>query len=75
MHLLADIGPATSVFKALAGSVGAGLVVGGFVGGASALVVNRSRSTSEQNAVTGGYVGGAFALLLLLIDILMKSFV
>jgi outer membrane lipoprotein SlyB len=62
------------VFETLASSIGAGMVVGGFAGGARGLA-KRSRSDSEKGAVAGGYVGGAVGLTLLLIDTLGKAFV
>lgn len=75
MRFLAAIGPATGILQAMAGAIGAGLVVGGFVGGIRALIVSRSRRASEGSAFVGGYVGGAFGLFLLLVDTLAKSFV
>lgn len=75
MCFLADIGPTTGILQAMAGSIGAGLVVGGFVGGSRALVVSRSRLASEGSAFVGGYMGGAAGLFLLLVDTLVKSFV
>jgi hypothetical protein len=69
-YLFSSSGPATGVFESLASSIGAGLVVGGFVGGVRGLLVSRLRHVSEEGAVVGGYVGGAVGLALLLIDIL-----
>ena len=74
-HLFSSAGPATSVFESLASSIGAGLVVGGFAGGMRGLLSRRPRSVSEEGAVTGGYAGGAVGLILLFIDIVVKSFV
>jgi hypothetical protein len=75
VRFLAYIGPATGIIQVLAGSIGAGLVVGGFVGGSRALLVSRSRLASEESAFAGGYIGGAVGLFLLLVDTLVKSFV
>jgi hypothetical protein len=63
------------VFEALAASIGSGLVVGGFIGGASMLAWTRSRTASEKWALIGGYVGGLAALILLAIDMVEKRFV
>ncbi|HKT83731.1 MAG TPA: hypothetical protein VJQ84_07820 [Solirubrobacterales bacterium] len=59
----------------LAASIGSGLVVGGFVGGASILAWTRSRTASEKWALIGGYLGGFAALISLAIDIVGKRFV
>jgi hypothetical protein len=75
MHLLASAGPTTAFLEALASLIGAGLVVGGFVGGLASLLIDQPRSESERMALNGGYVGGAFGLGLLAIDILGKHFV
>lgn len=75
IHLFASAGPATSVFEALATSIGSGLVVGGFAAGATSFALNRPRTQSEGDALIGGYAGGALALSLLLIDILLKRLV
>jgi hypothetical protein len=40
---LGDPGPATNVLAALAASIGFGLVVGGFFGGAGSVVATRSQ--------------------------------
>jgi hypothetical protein len=58
-NLLSSAGPATSVIESLASSIGAGLVVGGFVGGLRGFLLTRSRSQSEEQALKGSYLGGA----------------
>lgn len=75
MRLLASVGPATSALESLASSIGAGLVVGGFVGGLVSLLFGGQRSVSEKEAVKGSYPGGGFGLLLLILDIVEKAFV
>ena len=71
----ASTGPTTSVLEALATSVGFGLVFGGFVGGIVNFALTGSLGESEKWTLIGGYFGGLGALVLLAIDILLKSFV
>jgi hypothetical protein len=70
--LIAHIGFATSVFEAVATSIGAGVVVGGFVAAASAMLVGRSRWEVESNALRDGFFGGAAGMLCLLWDLLLR---
>jgi hypothetical protein len=59
----------------LASTIGAGLVIGGFIGGLASFLSGRSRFESEQTALGASYAGGALGLLLLTVDILQKHFV
>jgi hypothetical protein len=68
-------GPATNVLGTLATSIGFGLVVGGFVGGAISFASTRSEKASERDALMGSYFGALIALLLLGADTFMRSFV
>lgn len=68
-------GPATGVLGTLATSIGFGLVVGGFIGGSISFASTRSQKAAEKWTLTGGYLGAFFALVLLAIDIVMRSFV
>jgi hypothetical protein len=74
-RILASAGPATTAFEALASTIGAGLVVGGFIGGLASFLSGRSRPRSEKAAFGSSYAGGVLGLLLLAIDILEKRFV
>lgn len=65
----------TRGLEALAASIGSGLVVGGFVGGATSFAWTRSRTLSEKWALIGSYAGGLAALASLAIDIVEKRFV
>jgi len=49
-RLLANVGPTTAVLEALASSIGAGLVVGGFLGGVGGFLSSRSLDDSERSA-------------------------
>lgn len=74
-RLLASTGPTTAVLEALASSVGAGLVVGGFLGGVGGFLSSRSLDRSEKSALSGSYLGGTAGLLALVFDIFWKHFV
>lgn len=65
----------TDVVAALATSIGSGLVVGGFLGGAASLAATRSQKTSEKWTLICGYFGGGLSLTLQAADIVMRSFV
>lgn len=65
----------TGFLEALASSIGAGLVVGGFIGGLGSLLFGRPREESEEEALRGSYVGGVAGLALVAIDILKEHFV
>jgi len=68
-------GPATSVLGTLATSIGFGLVIGGFLGGSISFVSTRSERNAEKWTLIGGYFGALLALMVLAIDIVMRSFV
>ncbi len=68
-------GPATGVLGTLATSIGFGLVVGGFLGGAISFAMTHSEKSAEKWTLIGGYCGSLFALTLLAIDIVMRAFV
>lgn len=70
-----SMGPGTSALAALATSIGFGLVVGGFVGGAISLLSTHAEKAAEKWALICGYFGALIALTVLAIDIVMRSFV
>lgn len=72
---IASAGSATAFMEALASSIGAGAVVGGFVGGLTSFLSGRPTSEPEERALRYGYFGGLVGLVLLAADILEKSFV
>jgi hypothetical protein len=74
-HLFGSAGPLTDAFEGLAAAIGAGVVVGSFVGGITSSVSRRLRRNSEKWTVIGGYFGGGLALMALATDILRKHFV
>lgn len=66
---IAQVGPVTSAVEALAGVVGAGIVLGGFAFGFCRMARGSPRRMLEAHVLTDGYFGGAIAVLLALIDI------
>lgn len=70
-----DTGPTTSVLASLATSIGFGLVVGGFIGGAISFFSTGSEKAAERWTLICGYVGAFVALTLLAIDTFVRSFV
>jgi hypothetical protein len=69
---LASTGPFTGILEAVATSIGAGIVVGGFTLGMVGVAAGQPQKASEAMALTGGNVGGVVGLLLLSVDILTK---
>jgi hypothetical protein len=54
--------------EALAASIGAGAIVGGFLAGLASFAVGRALPESEEEALRGSYLGGLVGLVLLVID-------
>jgi hypothetical protein len=73
--LFAAVGPLTNFVEAVAGSIGSGVLVGGFLGGMESGLLGRPRRGSERKALMGSYIGGFASLAALAIDILMRHFV
>ena len=73
---LAQVGPFTAAFEAVATAVGAGIVLGGFVAGAHGLVVpGRRRPDRDVVVLNAGYGGGAVAVLAIAADLIVRYFV
>jgi len=70
--VLAQIGPLTGVFEALATAVGAGTVLGGVAAGILGLLRGSSRVGIEEYAFAGGYIGGGAGAFLALVDSVMR---
>jgi hypothetical protein len=69
---VAQIGPLTSAFEALAAVVGAGIVLGGFASGVYRLAATRPRDELETRVLPDGYAGGVVAILVVLIDLAVR---
>jgi len=68
---IAQIGLAISL-EAAAASIGAGVVVGGFVAATGAMVGRRSRREVEDTALRDGYFGGVAGIFCLLLDLVTR---
>lgn len=71
-QISAHIGFTTTVLESAATSIGAGMLIGGFVFGAVRLVLKWPREKLEKWALGDGYFGGLFAVALLIFDLLMR---
>ena len=65
---VASVGSATAALEALAASIGAGAIVGGFLAGLASFAVGRTLPKSEEEALRGSYLGGLIGLVALIID-------
>jgi hypothetical protein len=72
LPLTASVGPFTGVLEAVATSIGAGILVGGFVLGVIGSARRRPRKAIEAMAFVGGNFGGLVGLSLLTTDTLAK---
>jgi hypothetical protein len=69
---LAQVGPFTAVFEALAAAVGAGIVLGGFALGIYRLTTKHPREELEARVLMDGYAGGLVGVLVTLIDLVVR---
>jgi hypothetical protein len=72
LQVLAHIGFTTTVLESAATSIGAGMLIGGFVFGAAGLVLKWPREELEKRALGDGYSGGLVAVALLIFDLVMR---
>jgi hypothetical protein len=70
--VLAQIGFLTAVLGLAATSIGAGIVVGGFVAAGVGMILGRSRKEMESNALRDGFVGGFIGMSCLCFDLLVR---
>jgi hypothetical protein len=67
---IAEIGPFTSLMESAAAAIAAGMLLGGFVAGLTALIRRElPRQRFDWIVLQGGYGGGAGAILATLADI------
>ena len=71
----ARIGFTTSILESVATSIGAGIVLGGFIGGAFGVVLGWSRQSLEERALRDGYIGGIGGAVTLAIDLITRYIV
>ena len=72
---LAHIGLTTTVLESVAASVGAGMLMSGFVMGTAGLVLGWSRRDIEARALRDACGGGLLASGLLIFDLAMRYIV
>jgi hypothetical protein len=68
VFLVAQIGFATRVLEAVATSIGAGILVGGFAGAGAGMLAGWSRKTVEGDSLRDGFCGGLLGLACLIAD-------
>jgi hypothetical protein len=73
--LFAHIGSTTTALEAVATSIGAGMLVSGFVMAAVGLTRGKTRRQIEKNSLRDACVGGLCAMGLIAIDLSMRYFV
>lgn len=69
---LGQVGPFTEILESLATAIGAGMLLGGFVLGGSALLAGRPRQAVAERALTDGFAGGVLAAAVAAIDLLVR---
>lgn len=70
--LPASVGPATTLVEAVAASVGAGIVLGGFAMGAVGILTGWSRRDFEKRMLRDGYLGGIAGAVALVVDLVLR---
>ena len=69
---LAQIGPITSGFEAVATSVGAGVILGSVAMGIFGLILGWSKQAIGDRALTDGYIGGLAGALVAALDAFLR---
>jgi hypothetical protein len=72
MLAFAQVGFFTTLLELAATSLGAGIVVGGFVAGCAGMRTGRSRKAMDRNALRDVFWGGVLGTLCLSADLLMS---
>jgi hypothetical protein len=75
LTIYAHIGPITTALEAGATSIGAGMLVSGFVMAAVGFARSRTRSEVEKNSLRDACLGGMVATCLIVFDLVMRYFV
>jgi hypothetical protein len=69
---VAQIGPLTTLFEAVAAAVGAGIVLGGFTMGTYRLMARQPREELETRVLADGYMGGIVGVLVVFLDLILR---
>ena len=72
MTTLAQVGIFTTALELAATSIGAGILVGGFVVASIATLAGRSRREVDRNALRDIFVGGSVGMYCLLVDLILR---
>ncbi len=72
MIVLANVGLLTMLLETVATSIGAAVVVGGFVAAGMGMLKGRSRKEMEGNALRDGFLAGVVGMFCLCFDLLMR---
>jgi hypothetical protein len=72
MTFTAQIGPATTLLELAATSIGAGIVVAGFIVASMATLSGRSRREVERNPLRDIFLGGVGGICCLTIDLILR---
>ena len=73
--IVAYIGPITAGLEAAATSIGAGMLVSGFVMAAAGFARGRKRRQIERSSLKDACIGGMVATGLIVLDLSMRYFV
>jgi hypothetical protein len=71
----AHVGPVTAALESAATTIGAGMLLSGFVMAATGFVRGRTPREVEENAVRDACIGGLVATGLIVFDLAMRYFV
>lgn len=69
---LGQIGSLTGTAEALATTIGAGMLLGGFAAGAAGLLIGLPRQTLETHVLTWSYYGGILGVTLVVFDLIAR---
>jgi len=75
LTISAHIGTTTTALEAVATSIGAGMLVSGFVMAAVSFARGRKRGQIERNSLRDACIGGLFATGFIVFDVSMRYFV
>lgn len=67
-----QIGLFTAAIEALAGAVGAGMLLGGFVAGSIGIAARHPRPLLDRWVLLAGYFGGSIGMGLAIFDLLLR---
>ncbi len=75
LTISAHVGLVTTALESAATTIGAGMLVSGFVMAVLGLARGRTRGQIEKNSLRDACIGGLFAIGMIAIDLSMRYFV